>query len=305
MNTNENPPFSLAVRFNSQDKPATTPSMDIQLDNLREQWKHLASWENLNHSISAVVGINALCLYLMFTDATKLNLTVYAILLLYISIYGQWIWKSTQHHLGWGKQKTTEEEEEETRSASTSEVSFMIEETKSKFYVLKKFRSDTPGLFCLSLSSFFFFISFIAPYLTLVTCIWLTLMGGLMLPLGMKLLKDKYPQISDILSKAQNMLIVILKDLIAKASVQIQKGIVVGQEKGKIALRAAEVNAAMAKVSILKYISKEKETDADDKSAAPKEDESSFNREKDELAQKESELSQEKDINGNLQQISV
>jgi len=119
--------------------------MDNQFNTLIENWKHLASWDNTKHSLLALVAINVFCLYLKNTDATTLNLSLYAFLISYVWIeYGQWLWKEAKQLMRFGKEKTIEEEEE-TTSASISEVSFMIEETRSKFSALKKLRSETPG----------------------------------------------------------------------------------------------------------------------------------------------------------------
>lgn len=277
-----------------------------RMNTLKEYSKHLASWDNTRHSVSALVGINVVSMYLMLTDATPLNLTLYTILLFYIplSSYGQWILKNAQRQFGWGTTITTEEEEEETSSATMSEVSFMIEETKNKLSVLKKFRSDTPGFFCLSLSSFFLVLTFLAPYLTLLQSIWLMLMGSLLLPLGLKHLKEKYPELSEILKKAKNMMLVILDDLLKKAKAQIIKGQQVALEKGKLGLKATEVYARKAKEKVLEYTSNigAKKVQKDD---SPTEEVMAQPPSEEDAQCKEKEADLPKGINGNVEQVAI
>jgi len=275
-----------------------------QLNTLKETWKHLASWDNTKHSLLALVGINVLCLYLKYTDATALNLSLYAILTSYVWIeYGQWLWKAAkQQYAHFRGIEATIEEEEETISESVSEISFMIEETKSKFSALKKFRSETPGLFSTCLFSFFYVLSSIAPYLTLLPCIWMTLMSGLLLPLGLRKLKDRSPEISDASKKIQNMFIVILEDLYKKANVQIRKGMLFAKEKGKEGLKVAEDRTVKVKAVILQYNKKAEVNKIEEKSST-KEGIGSSSAEKVELTciQKGVEPSQIKDINGNIE----
>lgn len=275
-----------------------------RMNTLKEYWKHLASWDNTRHSVSALVGINIVSMYLMLTDATPLNLTLYTILLFYIplSSCGQWILKNAQRQFGWGTVTTTEEEE--PSSATMSEVSFMIEETKNKLSVLKKFRSDTPGFFCASLSSFFLVLTFIAPYLTLLQSIWLMLMGSLLLPLGLKHLKEKYPELSEISKKVQNMMLVILDDLLKKAKVQISKGQQVVLEKGKLGLKATEVYARKAKETVLEYTSLigAKKVNQDD---SPTQEVTAQSPNEEDARCKEKGADLLKDINGNIEQVAI
>jgi len=127
-------------------------------------------------------------------------------------------------------------------------------------------------------------------------------MSGLLLPLGLKQLQDRYPEISEISKKIQNMIIVILEDLYKKANVQIGKGMLVVKEKGIAGLKVLEDRAVMAKDFVLQYNKRGESTQIQEKNST-KEVSVSSSAEKVGLTctPKGAESSQIKDINSNIE----
>jgi hypothetical protein len=152
-----------------------------------------------------------------------LNLTLYLVLLGYIGSCLQNL-PDVKNYFGWEKKSTTEEEEEEQGTISMSEISFMIEETKTYFSMLRKFRANTPGLFCGILSAFFFMMFwFLGPYCSLLPCLFLALNSCLLLPLALIKLKEQQPLILDASDKLKNMLLVIAIDFLVKGFEKMKK----------------------------------------------------------------------------------
>jgi len=190
------------------------------LDYLMIKWKKLASWEDPKYSFAAIFIATIAYFYLTFTDATTMNLTLWAILIAYLCLaFAQTIWPEMSYEEKTDTVRITAEGEEEIPE---SEISIMVEETKNYYTILKDLRADSPGLFCLFASGLFIITGYLGSYITLLPFLYLIVIGGLVLPLAVRRMKKELPWIAEKLGKTKNMVVVVLEDLWEKSKIKIE-----------------------------------------------------------------------------------
>lgn len=274
------------------------PKSDGTMDNLYAEWKTLAGWKKPINTIGALTVVNIIWLYLTFiTDATVLNLTLYLVLFLYIGNSFKSL-PDVKNYFGWEKKSTTEEEEEEQGTMSMSEISFMIEGTKTYFSILREFRANTPGLFCGFFSAFFFMMfSTFAPYCSLLPCFFLALNGCLLLPLALIKLKEQQPGVLDALDKLKNMMLVIAKDFLVKGFEKMNKCPLPENAKACMGARLSTISKVLqvyyTKVATLITKHRSETVTTED----PKKDQ-------EQISPKETAHPELKDVNANLEQTT-
>merc|ERR1712083_714706 len=78
-----------------------------------------------------------------------------------------------------------------------TEISFMVEETKNYFTVLKDLRSDSPGLFCTLTSGVFVVLLYFGSYISVVPLLYTIAMSGLVMPIIFRKLCRESPWIME------------------------------------------------------------------------------------------------------------
>lgn len=164
-------------------------------DYVMMKWKRLATWENPKSSGAAVFAANVIYWYLNWTDSTVLNLVLWASLILYMSaVFAQVVFPEISF-----KENTSEGREngEHTEQIPESEISFIVEGSKTYFVILQELRQDSPGLFCLFVSGAFMLIWYIGAYVSTLHLMYLMIMAGLLLPITIRKLKKESPWIAN------------------------------------------------------------------------------------------------------------
>merc|ERR1712038_1242102 len=77
---------------------------------------------------------------------------------------------------------------------SISEISFFVEDTKTYLTVLRDLRKDSPGMFCLFMSSVLILTCYYGSFVSTGTLVYLLSMASLLLPITMKLAMKKLPE---------------------------------------------------------------------------------------------------------------
>lgn len=214
------------------------------VDYLMIKWKKLASWENPKYSGATIFIANIAYWYLNWTDSTTLNLTLWAALAVYLSMrFAQTIWPEISY-----EEKVTKviDAGEGENGIPESEISFMVEETKNYFTILKELRKDSPGLFCLFTSGFLLLLSLVGSYVTLLPLMYSVMMGGLVLPLTFRKLKRESPWIMQRLEKFNIIVLIVLKDCLDRSKIKTE-------EWGKATLNCIEHYVAFLKEHSKRY----------------------------------------------------
>jgi len=180
-------------------------------DQLIAEWKSFASWKHPKKSIGALLTINIVWAYLKTTECTNLNLALWMIMIAYIynCVIAQ-IWIEARSPYQPKKQNPivqknqsefisdliseAVDEEIKVHEISISEISFFVEDTKTYLTVLCDLRKDSPGMFCLFLSSFFFLACYYGSFLSTTTLVYLFTMTSLLLPITTKHLIKRLPE---------------------------------------------------------------------------------------------------------------
>jgi len=180
-------------------------------DQLIAEWKSFASWKHPKKSIGALLIINIVWMYLKTTECTNLNLALWTILMVYIykCVIAQ-IWTEARSPYQPEEQNPivqknqsefisdliseAVDEEIKVHEISISEISFFVEDTKTYLTVLCYLRKDSPGMFCLFLSSFFFLACYYGSFLSTTTLVYLITMTLLLLPITTKHLIKRLPE---------------------------------------------------------------------------------------------------------------
>lgn len=218
------------------------------LDYLMIKWKKLASWEDPKFSFAAIIIVTIVYWYLKLTDATILNLTLWATLIAYLCLaFAQTIWPEISYEQKTDTLSSTAEGEEEIPE---SEISIMVEETKNYYTILKDLRGDSPGLFCLFASGFFIILSYLGTYMTLLPLLYLTMIGGIVLPLGFRKMKKEFPWIVERLEKTNDMVLVVLQNLWERSKIKMDAW-------RKATVEWAEYYATIANEHIRRYTPRE------------------------------------------------
>jgi len=184
------------------------------------KWKKLASWENPTYSGLAVSIVTILYWYLNWTDATTLNLSLWAIVAAYLcTSFATTIWpevmleqKSDIGGAGDGEDAIPE-----------TEISFMVEETKNYFTVLKDLRSDSPGLFCTLTSGVFVVLLYFGRYISVVPLLYTIAMSGLVMPIIFRKLCKESPWIIEKFEVVKTMAAAVVKDFMEKVKAKMQE----------------------------------------------------------------------------------
>jgi len=190
------------------------------MDFLIIKWKKLASWDNPTYSGLAVSIVTIVYLYLNWTDATTLNLSLWGIVAAYLSTsFATTIWpevmleqKSDIGGAGDGEDAIPE-----------TEISFMVEETKNYFTVLKDLRSDSPGLFCTLTSGVFVVLLYFGSYISVVPLLYTIAMSGLVMPIIFRKLCRESPWIIEKLEVFKTMGVAVMKDFMEKVKAKTQE----------------------------------------------------------------------------------
>jgi len=180
-------------------------------DQLIAEWKSFASWKHPKKSIGALLIVNIVWTYLKTTECTNLNLALWMIMMVYIyKCVIAHIWMEARSPYQPKKQNPivqknqsefisdliseAVDEEIKVHEISISEISFFVEDTKTYLTVLCDLRKDSPGMFCLFLSSFFFLACYYGSFLSTTTLVYLFTMTSLLLPIITKHLMKRLPE---------------------------------------------------------------------------------------------------------------
>jgi len=188
---------------------------------IKSLWKILASWKSPTKSIAAMVAITLVWIYVKMTVHTSGNLALWLILISYVCLVIHKNVRSETRGYIENEEKLAESEESK-EEVSMSEVSFLIEDTKTYYTILANLRQDSPGLFCLLLCPYFLLLGYFGSFIATSTLIYLSLIGAILMPLTLKQLKEKFPMISSSLSKLVAYLLATGGPTFRKYSVRVE-----------------------------------------------------------------------------------
>jgi len=170
------------------------------IDYLMVKWKKLASWEYPITSAAGIVLLTITFIYLNYSDATILNHILSTILIMYLcSEFAQRILPEIY------QPSQMEQNIDTSQDVSTSEISFMVEGTKSYYRILKDLRNDSPGLFCLVACLILMILGYIGMYIAILPLMYAICMCALILPIMLKkspFIKEQIAKYSKVIFRA-------------------------------------------------------------------------------------------------------
>lgn len=194
------------------------------MDFLIIKWKKLASWDNPTYSGLAVSIVTIVYLYLNLTDATTLNLALWAIVAAYLSTtFATTIWPEVMLEQKSDPKSDIGGAGDGEDAIPVTEISFMVEETKNYFTVLKDLRSDSPGLFCTLTSGVFVVLLYFGSYISVVPLLYMLSMSGLVMPIVLRKLCRESPWIVEKLEVFKTMAVAVIKDFMEKVKAKTQE----------------------------------------------------------------------------------